>query len=86
MIKDIYKFLHDNYNYKEKWNFVHYFVYTLTFGLGISSIVVFILTAIATGVCIGSKVQAWIICAAVAAVSGILAMLCWSLLAWINRE
>ena len=86
MIKDIYRFLYDNYDNRKKWDFVHYFVYILTFGMFIASAAVL---AVAALMCVGFLIAEhpmWFIPAIVAVVAGILAVLFWSLLTWINRE
>lgn len=85
-IKDIYKYLRDNYNRREKWSFGHEFVYFLTFGLGIASLVVLIVAAFALLGCLIEKSMEWFIPAIVAVVAGILTVLSRSLLAWINHN
>lgn len=85
-IKDVYKFLHDNYDYRKKWDFVHYFVYVLTIGMFIVSVAVL---AVAALICIGfliAEYPTWFIPVIVAVVAGILAVLFWSLLTWINHD
>lgn len=86
MIKDIYKYLRDNYNRREKWSFGHEFVYFLTIGLFIASAAVLIVAAFSVVGFLIAESPAWFVPAVVAFISGILAVLFWSLLAWINHD
>lgn len=86
MIKDIYRFLHDNYNDREKWSFIHHFVYTLTIGLFVASAALLMVMALSVFIFMVTKFQLWFIPAIAAVVFGLIAVLCWSLLDWINHE
>lgn len=86
MIKDVYKYLHDNYNDREGWAFVHHFMYILTIGLFIASAAVLIIAAFSVVGFLIAESPAWFVPAIVAFIAGILAVLFWSLLAWINRD
>lgn len=86
MIKDIYKFVHDNYDNRKKWDFVHYFVYILTLGMFIVSVAVFAVAALTCIVFLFVGYPTWFVPAIVSIVAGILAVLFWSLLTWINHD
>ena len=83
-IKDIYKFLHDNYD-REKWGFVHHFVYTFTVGLFLASLVALMATTVSVIICAIASSPKLIILAIAAVFPGLLAVLSWSLLAWIDQ-
>lgn len=86
MIKDIYKYLRDNYNHREKWSFGHEFVYFLTFGSFMVSLAVLIVAAFMLVGFLIAENPTWFIPLIVAIVAGILTVLFWSLLAWINHD